>query len=76
MSRINVVSIFAALSILLLSVSLQAQQSPDPQQVSPKDSQPGSSTLAKAKKIKSLTELEESSRQAYEDKKYVQYFSC
>jgi hypothetical protein len=74
MSRINVVSIFAALSTLLLSVSLQAQQSPDPQQVRSKDSQPVSNTVAKAKKTKSLTELEESSRQAYEDEKYVQYY--
>ena len=74
MSRINVVSIFAALSTLLLAFSLQAQQAPEPKQASPNDAQPGSSVPAEAKPVESVAELEENSRQAYADGKYVRYY--
>jgi hypothetical protein len=76
MSRINVVSIFAALSALLLTFSLQAQQSPEPERVSPKDAQPGSSTPSKVKTIESVAELEENSRQFYADGKYVRFYAA
>jgi hypothetical protein len=76
MSRINVVSFFAALSTLLLTFSLQAQQSPEPAQVNPKDAQTGSSTSSKAKKIQSVAELEENSRQSYADGKYVRFYAA
>jgi hypothetical protein len=74
MSRINVVSIFAALATLLLTFSLQAQQPPEPKQASPNDAQPGSSTPSHAKPVESVAELEENSRQAYADGKYVRYY--
>jgi len=76
MSRINVVSFFAALSTLLLTFSLEAQQSPEPAQVNPKDAQTGSSTSSKAKKIQSVAELEENSRQSYADGKYVRFYAA
>lgn len=63
MSRINVVSIFAALSTALLTFSLLAQQLPEPEQANSKD-----------KKIESVAGLEEKSRQAYADGKYVRYY--
>jgi hypothetical protein len=74
MSRKNVVSIFAALSTLLLAFSLQAQQPPDSNQASPNDAQPGSSAPSHAKPVESVAELENNSRQAYADGKYVRYY--
>lgn len=74
MSRIIVVSIFAALSTALLTFSLQAQQSPAIEQVSPSGARPGSSTPSKAKITESVAELEEKSRQAYADGNYVRYY--
>ncbi len=74
MSRINVVSIFAALSTLVLTLSLQAQQTPAPGQVSPSGDQPASSAPAKKKITESVAELEENSRQSYADGKYVRYY--
>ncbi len=74
MSRINVVSILAALSALLLTISLQAQQSPVPPQASQEEAQQGSRAPEKKKTVESIAELEENSRQSYADGKYVRYY--
>jgi len=76
MTRINVVCFFAAFSTLLLTFSLQAQQSPESAQVDPKDAQTGSSTSSEAKKPQSVAELEENSRQSYADGKYVRFYAA
>ena len=76
MTRINVVCFFAAFSTLLLTFSLQAQQSPESAQVDPKDAQTGSSTSSEAKKTQSVAELEENSRQSYADGKYVRFYAA
>ncbi len=74
MSRINRVSVIAALSVLLLTVSLQAQQSPESEQASSEGNQAGSQAPAKIKIVESVEELEEKSRQSYADEKYVRYY--
>ncbi len=74
MSRINVVSILAALSVLLLTFSLPAQQSAESAQGNPTDTQPVSPAPAKKKIVESVAELEENSRQSYADGKYVRFY--
>jgi len=74
MSRINVVSIFAVLFTAVLTFSLPAQQSPESEQLRPKDAQSATSAPSKKKIIESVDELEENSRQAYADGKYVRYY--
>ena len=76
MSRIIVVSIFAALSTALLTFSLQAQQLPQSEPMSPSGAQPGSSAPSKAKIIESVAELEEKSRQAYAKGKFVRFYAA
>ena len=74
MSRINVVSILAALSVLLLTFSLPAQQSAESAQGNPTDTQLVSPAPAKKKIVESVAELEENSRQSYADGKYVRFY--
>ena len=64
MSRISVVSIFAALSVALLTFSLQAQHSPQENQPKPREAQADSSTPAEKAITESIAELEEESRQS------------
>jgi sugar lactone lactonase YvrE len=73
MLKINTVSIFAA---LLLTFSLQAQQSPEPAQVSPRENQPGSRTPVQTKTVESVAELEENSLNLYADGKYARYYTA
>jgi sugar lactone lactonase YvrE len=74
MTRIKVVSMFAALSTLVLTFSIQAQQTPEPRQEKPSGAQPGSSAPVKKKITESVAELEENSRQSYADGKFVRYY--
>jgi hypothetical protein len=74
MSRINVVSILAALSALLLTFSLPAQQSAESAQDSPTKTQPVSPAPATKKIVESVAELEENSRQSYADGNYVRFY--
>ncbi len=74
MSRINVVSIVAALPALLLMLSLQAQQTPESELAGPKAAPPGSSKFSAPKIAESVDELEQKSRQSYADGKYVRYY--
>lgn len=70
MSRKPVVSVFAALPMLMLTVSMQAQQPPDSEPSSPKGAQSG----AQVEIVETVAELEEKSRQAYTDKKYARFY--
>jgi len=74
MTRIKAVSMFVALPTLMLTLSLQAQQTPAPAQESPSGDQPGSSAPVQKKITESVAELEENSRQTYADGKYVRYY--
>ena len=74
MPRLNVVSIIAALTAILLALPLPAQQSPEPKQESSSGTRSSSSAPSKTKISESVAELEENSRQAYADGKYVRYY--
>ena len=70
MSRKPVVSIIAALCILLLTGSLQAQQPVEPEWPDPKPVRP----QKKAEIGETVAELEEKSKQAHADGKYLRFY--
>jgi len=74
MQKRNVILTIVTLTALLLALPLQAQQQPASNQVSPKPAQPESRTFPKTEIAESVAELEENSRQAYADGKYVRYY--